>query len=57
MGSADLRVGAETAERSQQIWVILQGFRAFTKWVLTGHSAEWAGLQILAGHSADWARP
>jgi len=33
------------------------GLPCLTKWVLTGHSAEWAGPQILAGHSADWTRP
>jgi len=42
LGSADLRVEAGTAERKQQIWIILQNFRRFQKWV-PDKSLCWVG--------------
>ena len=51
--SADITVEAETAERSKQIWVILQGFRTFTKRV-SDWSVCWVGCTANSDRSLRW---
>ena len=59
VGSAEVRVEAETAEGSKQ-FLSFEHCRAILPLeneCLTSHCAEWVGPQVVAGHSADWATP
>jgi len=53
VGSANLSVEAETAERSKQILVMLQEFPAFRKWV-SDRSLYWDGWTASSGSSFYW---
>ena len=51
--SANITVEAEKLERSKQIWVILQGFRTFTKRV-SDWSVCWVGCTASCDRSLRW---